>query len=282
MIEWLKPGNNAVITGGASGIGLAAARHFLSQGMNVLVADVNGDALGEALKVLNDGDASTGKLLIEECDLADFDQANSLAETAAAQLGDIHCLMNNAGVGFPPSAPWEKLDVWKKQLDINLWGIIHGCQAFVPSMLSANVSGAVINTGSKQGITNPPGNYAYNLSKAGVKAYTESVAHALRQIDNCGIRAHLLVPGFTYTGMIARFAPEKPAGAWTSEQVISFLIESLHNGDFYILCPDNDTPRQLDERRIQWNTDDLIENRSALSRWDPAFSEAYDAFVTDD
>ena len=282
MIAWLKPGNNAVITGGASGIGLAAARHFLSQGMNVLIADVNSDALGAARTSLSESGAAKGKLLLEECDLADFEQASSLAETAATQLGDIHCLMNNAGVGFPPSVPWEKLDVWKKQLDINLWGIIHGCQAFVPSMLSANVSGAVINTGSKQGITNPPGNYAYNLSKAGVKAYTESVAHALRQIDNCGITAHLLVPGFTYTGMIARFAPEKPAAAWTPEQVITFLVESLHKNDFYILCPDNDTPRELDERRIQWNTDDMIENRPALSRWDPAFSQTYEAFISGD
>lgn len=275
MIDWLKPGNNAVITGGASGIGLAAAEHYLGQGMNVMIADVSQESLAAAETQLS----GKGNLLLEERDLADFSQAQALAESAATKLGDVHCLMNNAGVGFAPNAPWENLEVWKKQLDINLWGIIHGCHAFMPAMLSSGVSGAVINTGSKQGITNPPGNYAYNLSKAGVKAFTESVAHVLRQIDGCGIKAHLLVPGFTYTGMIKRFAPEKPPGAWTPEQVIEFLVASVGNGDFYILCPDNDTPRGLDERRMQWNTDDLVQNRSALSRWDPKFSAAYEAFI---
>jgi hypothetical protein len=189
--------------------------------------------------------------------------------------------MNNAGASLTPSAPWENLDIWKKQVEINLWGIVHGCQAFIPAMLESGVRGAVINTGSKQGITNPPGGYAYNLSKAGVKAYTESIAHALRQVEDCQLTAHLLIPGFTYTGMIARFVADKPPGAWTAEQVVEFMVESLARGDFYVLCPDNDTPRTLDEKRIQWHTDDLIQNRSALSRWDPAFADAFEAFVSE-
>ena len=148
-------------------------------------------------------------------------------------------------------------------------------------MLEAGEAAAVINTGSKQGITNPPGNYAYNLSKAGVKAYTESVAHALRQLDGCPVSAHLLIPGFTYTGMIARFFKEQPPGAWSPDQVVDFLLDALARGDFYVLCPDNETPRALDEKRIQWNTDDLLRSRSALSRWDPAYEAAYQAFVDD-
>ena len=110
----------------------------------------------------------------------------------------------------------------------------------------------------------------------------ESLAHQLRGLDGCRVTAHLLVPGFTYTGMIARFIPEKPPGAWTSEQVVEFLMEALERGDFYVLCPDNDTPRKLDEKRIQWNTDDLLKNRSALSRWDPEHEAAYEAFVAED
>lgn len=275
MSDWIKDGNAAVITGGASGIGLAAARRYLGAGMRVLIADLNEDALAAAADVL----ASTGEVHTQICDVSDFAQVESLQRTAVEKLGNIHCLMNNAGAGFPPCAPWEKLEIWKKQVEINLWGIIHGCQAFIPAMLDSGVRGAVINTGSKQGITNPPGGYAYNLSKAGVKAYTESVAHELRQIEDCQLTAHLLVPGFTYTGMIARFVAEKPPGAWTSEQVVEFLIESLARGDFYVLCPDNDTPRALDEKRIQWNTDDLIRNRSALSRWDPAYADEYQDFL---
>jgi NAD(P)-dependent dehydrogenase (short-subunit alcohol dehydrogenase family) len=279
MTDWLKAGNNAVITGGASGIGLAAATHYLSAGMNVLIADLDEDALSTAAASL--ADSGSGTLHTQVCDVSDFAQVETLQATAAAKLGNVHCLMNNAGAGFPPSAPWENLDVWKKQVEINLWGIIHGCQAFVPAMLEAGERGAIVNTGSKQGITNPPGGYAYNLSKAGVKNYTESLAHALRQVEGCQLSAHLLVPGFTYTGMISRFIPEKPAGAWTPDEVVAFLIQSLDRGDFYVLCPDNDTPRDLDEKRIQWNTDDLIRNRSALSRWDPKYKDAYEAFVSD-
>lgn len=277
MTDWIKAGNAAVITGGASGIGLAAARHYLSAGMRVLIADLNEENLAAAADSL----AQSGELHTQICDVSDFEQVKALATTAQAKLGDVSCLMNNAGAGLPPSAPWENLEVWKKQVEINLWGIVHGCQAFIPTMLESGVRGAVINTGSKQGITNPPGGYAYNLSKAGVKAYTESVAHALRQVDGCQLTAHLLVPGFTYTGMIARFVAEKPPGAWTAEQVVEFMVESLTRGDFYVLCPDNDTPRALDEKRIQWNTDDLIQNRSALSRWDPAFAEAFEVFVSE-
>ena len=275
MTSWLKAGNNVVITGGANGIGLAAATRYLELGLNVLIADVNEDAMNAALDSLpRDGGELAGAL----CDVADFEQVEKLKDTAYATFGDVHCVMNNAGAGFPPCAPWENLETWKKQVDINLWGIVHGCQTFIPAMLARGGTGAIINTGSKQGITNPPGGYAYNLSKAGVLAYTQSVAHALRQ-ENAGLSAHLLVPGFTYSNMIARFMPEKPAGAWTTDQVIDFMLASLAQGDFYILCPDNDTPRELDEKRIQWNADDLIKNRPALSRWHPDFESEYNAFT---
>jgi len=275
MTSWLKAGNNVVITGGANGIGLAAATRYLELGLNVLIADVNEEAMNAALDSLPRGG---GELAGALCDVADFEQVEKLKDTAYATFGEVHCVMNNAGAGFPPCAPWENLETWKKQVDINLWGVVHGCQAFLPAMLARGVTGAIINTGSKQGITNPPGGYAYNLSKAGVLAYTQSVAHALRQ-ENAGLSAHLLVPGFTYSNMIARFMPEKPAGAWTTDQVIDFMLASLAQGDFYILCPDNDTPRELDEKRIQWNADDLIKNRPALSRWHPDFESEYNAFT---
>jgi NAD(P)-dependent dehydrogenase (short-subunit alcohol dehydrogenase family) len=275
MTDWMKRDNSAVITGGASGIGLAAAKRFLETGMRVLIADLSEEALAEAASAL----PATGEWFTQRCDVSDFDQVSALQQSARERLGDIHCLMNNAGAALPPSTPWENLDTWKKQVDVNLWGIIHGCQAFIPGMLDSGVRGAIINTGSKQGITNPPGGYAYNLSKAGVKAYTESLAHALRQLEDCRLSAHLLIPGFTYTGMIARFMPEKPAGAWTAEQVVAFMLEAVDRGDFYVLCPDNDTPRSLDEKRIQWHTDDIILNRPALSRWDPEHQAVYEAFI---
>lgn len=276
MIEWMKPGNNVVITGGASGIGLAAASRFLAAGMQVLIADIDEAALATAQQELADTDATLHTYV---CDVSRFAAVQELQAAARDSMGTIHCLMNNAGAGIRTVSPWQDLAKWHKQIDINLWGIVHGCHAFLPDMLASRERCAVINTGSKQGITNPPGNYAYNISKAGVKAYTESVAHALRQEENCQVTAHLMIPGFTYTGMIARFAPEKPSGAWMPEQAIEFMLAALEREDFYILCPDNDTPRELDEKRIQWGVDDLLKNRPALSRWDADYKAAFDAFI---
>ncbi len=277
MTEWLSAGNTAVITGGASGIGLAAAQHYAAAGMNVVIADLNEDALTAAVAAINPAEGA--KVHAHQTDVSDMGAVEALRDFAVAEFGSVQCLMNNAGASIRQGNPWENLDTFKQQLDINFWGVVHGCHAFLPGMLERGTPAAVINTGSKQGITKPPGNYAYNLSKTSVITYTESIAHALRAVEDCQLTAHLLIPGFTYTGMIARFIPEKPDGAWTSEQVVEFMIEALDNGDFYVLCPDNETPRELDEARIQWNADDIIKNRPALSRWHPDHHTDYEAFI---
>jgi NAD(P)-dependent dehydrogenase (short-subunit alcohol dehydrogenase family) len=162
---------------------------------------------------------------------------------------------------------------------VNLMGVLHGVQRFVPAMVEGGAPGLVIHTGSKQGITQPPGDTAYNVSKAGVKALTEGLAHTLREKTAGRVTAHLLIPGFTYTGMIARFVPEKPPGAWTPEQVVERLLEGLARNEFYVLCPDNETTREQDEKRILWAVGDLIENRPALSRWHPDYAPAFEAFM---
>jgi NAD(P)-dependent dehydrogenase (short-subunit alcohol dehydrogenase family) len=137
----------------------------------------------------------------------------------------------------------------------------------------------VILTGSKQGITTPPGDPAYNVSKAGVKIFAEALAHELRGTEGCVVTAHLMIPGFVWTGLTARGRTEKPAGAWTPEETADFMLERLAAGDFYILCPDNDVTRALDERRILWAAGDIVENRPALSRWHPDYAEAFAEFV---
>jgi hypothetical protein len=147
-------------------------------------------------------------------------------------------------------------------------------------MLAQDGPGLVINTGSKQGITLPPGNSAYNVSKAGLKAYTELLAHELRGAAAGRITAHLLIPGSTWTGMTRR-SGEKPPGAWTAEQVADFMIDGIERGDFYLLCPDNDVQRALDEKRVAWMAGDIIENRPALSRWHPDYAERFAAFIKD-
>jgi NAD(P)-dependent dehydrogenase (short-subunit alcohol dehydrogenase family) len=160
-----------------------------------------------------------------------------------------------------------------------LWGVIHGSQVFVPRMIERGRGGLIINTGSKQGITTPPGDPAYNVSKAGVKAFTEALQHELRNTEGGPITAHLLIPGFVFTGLTAKGRTEKPPGAWTAEQTVDFMIERLGQGDFYILCPDNDVPRRLDERRILWAAGDIVENRPPLSRWHADYTEAFAKFV---
>jgi NAD(P)-dependent dehydrogenase (short-subunit alcohol dehydrogenase family) len=149
-------------------------------------------------------------------------------------------------------------------------------------MIAHGQPGLVINTGSKQGITTPPGDPAYNVSKAGVKVLTEALAHELRSLPGGKLTAHLLIPGFVYTPLTARGRAEKPDAAWTPEETVDFMLASLERGDFYILCPDNDVPRQLDERRILWAAQDIIDNRPPLSRWHPDWSERFKAWVAQD
>ena len=280
-MEWMQEGRTAVVTGAAGGIGLETARRFVAAGMNVVIADVK-EELTTAAEDLSTIANSPDRVLAVHCDVSKPSALEHLRDEATRRYGNIHCLMNNAGIGFRGSSPWEGMDGLNKIMGVNLMGVIHGCHAFVPSMLAHGEPGAVINTGSKQGITRPPGNYAYNLSKAGVLAYTESLAHAFRNEDNCQISAHLLVPGFVYTPLVASFLKEKPPGAATAAETVDFLLGALERGDFYIICPNNETPRTLDEKRIQWNTDDMIKNRPALSRWHPDYAEAFAKFVEDD
>ncbi|MEM9173764.1 MAG: SDR family NAD(P)-dependent oxidoreductase [Myxococcota bacterium] len=270
----LAEGNVAVITGGASGIGLATAERFLQAGLRVCLADFDADALAAAADHL----AGTGDVLAHATDVSDAASVDALAQAVADRFGPVSVLMNNAGVGGGGDA-LSNPDGWKRVLGVNLFGVIHGVQRFVPDMVSSDRPGLVINTGSKQGITQPPGDTAYNVSKSGIKSLTEGLAHTLLQQTEGRVTAHLLVPGFTYTGMIKRFLEEKPDGAWLPEQVAEFLLASLERGDFYVLCPDNDVTREMDEKRVLWNTYDLIENRPALSRWNPAFEAEFEAFM---
>ena len=218
-----------------------------------------------------------GNVLAVATDVSQFAELVRLHAQVERSFGTVSLLMNNAGIGNNPGLPWENGEAWQKLVDVNLWGVVHGVQAFVPSMLASDEPGLVINTGSKQGITSPPGNYAYNLSKAALRNYTESLAHALRVACGARISAHLLIPGFTYTGMTG--AADKPASAWTAEQVVEFLLERLAAGDFYVLCPDNAVDRATDERRMRWAMDDIILNRPALSRWHPDFEAEFARYM---
>jgi hypothetical protein len=273
----MSPNHVAVVTGGASGIGLAAAMRFAKAGMKVCIADLGAERLKEAEAKLVSVASGAADIMTSATDVSRIEEVAALESAVRKRFGGTDILMNNAGIQ-PGSQLFGPTENWQRILGVNLWGVINGTQVFAPHMIERGRPGLIINTGSKQGITTPPGDPAYNVSKAGVKAFTEALQHELREQDS-KISAHLLIPGFVFTGLTSRGRTEKPAAAWTAEQTVDFMIEKLEAGDFYILCPDNDVPRQLDERRILWAAGDVVENRPPLSRWHKDYAEAFAAFV---
>jgi NAD(P)-dependent dehydrogenase (short-subunit alcohol dehydrogenase family) len=271
----IAAGGLAVVTGGASGVGFAAAERFAQAGLGVVLADLPGEALDQAADKLRSQVKAGAPVLAVPTDVSKPEDLTALADTAF-DAGEVAVLMNNAGIARP-SGSWEHPDAWRARIEEHLCGVLNGVQAFLPRMIAAARPAVVVNTGSKQGITTPPGNPGYNVSKAGVKVLTEMLAHDLRQAG-APITAHLFVPGFTYTGMIASFMPEKPAAAWTSEQTVDHLLTRMAAGDFYILCPDNDVTPGRDRRRVTWALGDILENRPALSRWHPDYADAFADF----
>jgi NAD(P)-dependent dehydrogenase (short-subunit alcohol dehydrogenase family) len=269
----IAPGRVAVITGGASGIGFAAARRLGEAGMRLVIADIAEQALHGAAEELGKSGCEVATVAVDVGRRPDIERLKA----AADRVGEVSLLMNNAGRGGEGAILGDP-EMWEKIIASNMMGPIFGVQAFLPTMLAADWPCAIVNTGSKQGITLPPGNSAYNVSKAGLKAFTELLAHDLLETRG-RVTAHLLIPGFTYTGMMRAAMPEKPPAAWWPEQVADFMLAAMAAGDFYILCPDNEVTREVDERRMAWSARDIIENRPPLSRWHPKFSESFKAFM---
>lgn len=275
----LTRGAVAVVTGGASGIGLAASKRFAELGLRVCIADRDADRIAHAVKDIAGSSPNGAQDVFGfETDVSDIDDVQRLHAAVIERFGGVDVLMNNAGIQ-PGSGVFGPAESWTRVLGVNLWGAIHCTQVFVPDMIKRGKPGLVINTGSKQGITTPPGDPAYNVSKAGLKAFTEALQHELRNTAGCEVSAHLLIPGFVFTELTRRGRTDKPAAAWTPEQTVDFMFERLAAGDFYILCPDNDVPRSLDERRMLWAAGDIVENRPALSRWHPDYAAAFEAFI---
>lgn len=273
--EAVAEGGLAVVTGAASGVGLAAAIRFAEAGLGIVLADLPGEKLDAATEDVRKAASPNATVIAVPTDVSDMEQVEQLAETAFL-TGPVAVLMNNAGIGMS-SKCWENYDAWTRMMDVNFFGVLRGVQAFTPRMIEAGRPSVIINTGSKQGITTPPGNPGYNATKAAVKVLSEQLAHELREAG-APISVHLFVPGFTYTGMISSFLPDKPAAAWTSEQTVDHFIERMTAGDFYILCPDNDVDSTRDKRRAEWAVGDIIENRPPLSRWHPDYKEAFAEF----
>ncbi|KIJ62666.1 hypothetical protein HYDPIDRAFT_188958 [Hydnomerulius pinastri MD-312] len=275
----IHAGRVAVITGAASGIGRAAAIELAKAGLKIALADVLEDVLtatGKEVAVIA-GDAN---VLVIPTDVSKIEDVQRLRDKVYEAWGEVAVLLNNAAVG-PDSKAWEQLDNWRSTFEVNLFGVVNVQHTFVPSMLHQENQAMVINTGSKQGITNPPGNPAYNATKAAVKSLTEGLAHELRERPSCNVTAHLFIPGWTFTGLTARSGGVKPAGAWSAEETVLYMLDHVRLGEFYILCPDNEARRELDQLRIMWAAGDVAEGRPALSRWHKDWKSLFDEYIRD-
>lgn len=265
----------AVITGAASGIGRAAARRAAQSGMKLALIDVNTAKL-EATAAELGAVVGTSNVLAEIVDVSDFRQMLDLAGRVQDRLGDVTLLMNNAAV-FVAGGILDANADWQRLFAINVLGVVNGVQAFLPGLLASGNSSFVVNTGSKQGLTNPPGNPAYNTSKAAVNAYTQNLARDLRDRPNSKVSAHLLIPGWTTTG-----DAQPTPGAWLPEQVIDFMSDAIANHEFFILCPDGETSLETDHKRLYWSALDIILGRPALSRWHKDYKQKFSDFMARD
>ena len=205
----------------------------------------------------------------------ELEDVESLKDKVYAAFGEVAVLMNNAGTEGGGQT-FGDLERWRAILETNLWGVINGVQVFAPAMIAQKSPCAIVNTGSKQGITTPPGNTAYNVSKAGVKVFTEALAHELRNTPDCQVTRASPHSGLRLYGLHQGKRRHRETcrclGAGAGHR---FPAAGSGAGDFYVLCPDNETTREMDEKRIRWAAEDIIENRPPLSRWHPGYKDAF-------
>jgi NAD(P)-dependent dehydrogenase (short-subunit alcohol dehydrogenase family) len=277
----IRPGAVAVVTGAAAGIGAAIATLLASHNMILVLCDQDDAALVHAATELRARHPATLIHLVAG-DIACAGVQQQVFDEAI-RYGDIGLLVNNAGV-MDGAGPWQDASRWRVLMEVNFWSVLQLQQLFVPHLLAQAGPAAVVNVGSKEGITTAPGNAAYAVSKAALRVLTEQLAHELREASGERVSAHLLLPGYTFTPMnfpgTATKSP-KPAAPWSADQVAQRMVERMDAGHFYLFCEDNEVTRELDQRRMQWSADDLILDRPALSRWHPAWRARYAAYVAD-
>jgi len=267
-VSVFSTGKNALITGAASGVGLAVAKLCASHGMNLHLVDNNSSALTEA----KNGISTKGTLETHTLDVASIDDWSSLKSTLDKSNTKLDFLHLNAGIGA--KGDWTDSSYFHKIFDVNFFGVINGINTFVPHFQdNSSDAKAIVVTGSKQGITNPPGNPAYNASKSALKSITEHLSFDLAK-SSPSTSVHLLVPGWTFTGLTGGGSTKtKPDGAWSAEQVADFLYKKMGEGKFYVMCPDNDVDWETDRKRMMWTMGDVVYERQPQSRWRDEFKE---------
>lgn len=289
---FFRPGATALISGGASGVGFAMAQLCRKNGMHLALLDNNASTLQAAAAALPSN--STTKTETYQLDVGDLSAWKAILPKFQSTFPSLDLLMLNAGTSHKPTTKqcYEDVEYFTKTLATNMYGVVNGLAVFLP-LLQASArkntdhGHGVIITGSKQGITNPPGagNPAYNMSKSAIKTLAEHLAHDLRSEGNVSytpnVAVHLLIPGWTYTGLSGSMGPtpsedvlaKKNPGAWLPSQVAEYAERKIAEGKFYIVCPDNDVTEALDMARMEYAMGDVVEGRSALSRWDAKYAD---------
>ncbi len=235
-------GGVAVVTGGASGIGLGLAERFGAQGMKIVIADIEVRALDEATAQLRDAGHD---VLGVRTDVASAGDVDDLAAAAIAEFGPVHVLCNNAGV-VARHEPWGPLEDWEWVLGVDLWGVIHGVRAFVPHMLDHGEPAYVVNTASTAGLLAFPTIASYNVAKHGVVALSETMHH---ELVGTNVGVSVLCPGVVETniGTSERNRPgvdhgafdesslETAAEALTPAEVADIVVDAVARDQFWIL-----------------------------------------------
>ncbi|TQK43679.1 NADP-dependent 3-hydroxy acid dehydrogenase YdfG [Streptomyces sp. SLBN-118] len=289
----LRQGQVAVVTGAASGIGLAMARRFAAEKLAVVLADVEEQAL---CKAANELAADGARVLAHTVDVADRACVFELADAAYETFGAVHVLCNNAGVGSGAEGRmWEhEPNDWKWAFAVNVWGVFHGIQAFVPRMIASGEPGHVVNTSSGDGGIAPlPTASVYAVTKSAVVTMTESL-YAHLKAEHARVGASVLFPGphMLRTGLWEshrnrpqRYAKERPRKApyrtldqWEramkeaghevrftpAEEVAGFVVDSIRADRFWMLPASEHSDRQIRAR-----------SQSMLDRTDPSYLESF-------
>jgi NAD(P)-dependent dehydrogenase (short-subunit alcohol dehydrogenase family) len=273
----------AVVTGGGSGIGRAVATQLAGAGMQVVVADIQQDALDATVADLV---AAGHRAIGVRTDVSDGDSVDALAEATVAEFGAVHVVHNNAGVGVGGPVWTHTERDWQWVLGVNLWGVIHGIRAFVPRMLAQGGPAHVVNTASMAGLISVPYLGAYNVSKHGVVTLSETL-HRDLHLAGADIGVSVLCPGLVMTNIFEsqRNRPEQLAdGAGSSglsalldgagdssatedaigafgqilspDEVAAAVVDAVRQDRFYILTHPEST-----EALVRTRCDDIVEAR---------------------
>ncbi|MBV9953498.1 MAG: SDR family NAD(P)-dependent oxidoreductase [Acidimicrobiia bacterium] len=219
-------GRAAVVTGAASGIGLAVSEALAAAGLRVLMTDLDGEALAQAASSIGVADAVP-------LDVRDPDAVSDVAQEVVDRFGGLHIAVNNAGIVNGGNS-WElSLEEWHRVLDVNLWGVIHGVHAFVPRILATGEEGHVVNVASMAAVIARPGIAPYTVAKHGVLGLSDVLRGEL-EAASAPVGVSVVMPGAIRTGM-------NPIGTVEPSAVATNVLDAIRRGRPYVFTDDHST-----------------------------------------